>query len=76
MATATITVASAAGDVAADTDTVVADAAATTSEVAADSSEVSTTDKKTGDSAMPVVYVSLMVLAAVAFVTNKKRKNA
>ena len=75
-ATATITVASAAGDVAADTDTVVADAAATTSEVAADSSEVSTTDKKTGDSAMPVVYVSLMVLAAVAFVTNKKRKNA
>ena len=76
VATATITVASAAGDVAADTDTVVADAAATTSEVAADSSEVSTTDKKTGDSAMPVVYVSLMVLAAVVFVTNKKRKNA
>ena len=76
VATATITVASAAGDVAADTDTVVADAAATTSEVAADSSEVSTTDKKTGDSAMPVVYVSLMVLAAVAFVANKKRKNA
>ncbi|SDM99759.1 hypothetical protein [Lachnospira pectinoschiza] len=78
VATATITVASTAGEVAADTDTVVADAAATTttSEVAADSSEVSTTDKNTGDSAMPVVYVSLMVLAAVAFVANKKRKNA
>ncbi len=74
VATATITVASATtGEVAADTATVVAADSAT---VAADSSEVSTTDKKTGDSAMPVVYVSLMALAAVAFVTNKKRKNA
>ena len=73
-ATATITVASATtGEVAADTATVVAADSAT---VAADSSEVSTTDKKTGDSAMPVVYVSLMVLAAVAFIASKKRKNA
>ena len=65
-ATATITVASATtGEVAADTAT-----------VAADSSVVSTTNEKTGDSAMPVVYVSLMVLAAVAFIASKKRKNA
>ena len=70
-ATATITVASATtGEVAADT------AIVSKSEVAADSSVVSTTDEKTGDSAMPVVYVSLMVLAAVAFIASKKRKNA
>ncbi|SEF52341.1 fibronectin type III domain-containing protein [Lachnospira multipara] len=70
-ATATITVASATtGDVAADT------AVVSKSEVAADSSVVSTTNEKTGDSAMPVVYVSLMVLAAVAFIASKKRKNA
>lgn len=73
-ATATITVASATtGEVAADTATVVAADSAT---VAADSSVVSSTDEKTGDSAMPVVYVSLMVLAAVAFIASKKRKNA
>ncbi len=70
-ATATITVASATtGEVAGDT------AIVSKSEVAADSSVVSTTNEKTGDSAMPVVYVSLMVLAAVAFIVSKKRKNA